>query len=277
MSLNDPTDPMLHEFSLDARHMTRSAINAIRTALGISGAVGLILGIVLLFWPEKTIAVLAVFLGIYFLVAGVLRLGVGIFSRGMSGGSRALNIILGVLLIFVGAAREFAKTHPDTLIVVTGDHTHSMSVIGTIDDSKPGTDMREKVGIYAEAGFTNYEDKDGDGYPDKIDPSKRLAVVYGNYPDHYETFSPKLDGPYEPAIQNEKKEYVANPAYKDVPGAVFVQGNIPKSGDSGVHSVDDVVLQSAGPGSEGFHGYMEQSDVYRVLADAFALGAKPTN
>ena len=102
MSLNDPTDPMLHEFSLDARHMTRSAINAIRTALGISGAVGLILGIVLLFWPEKTIAVLAVFLGIYFLVAGVLRLGVGIFSRGMRGGSRALNIILGVLLIFVG-------------------------------------------------------------------------------------------------------------------------------------------------------------------------------
>jgi len=102
MSVNSPTDPGLHEFSLDARHMTRSAINAIRTALGISGAVGLILGVVLLFWPEKTIAVFAIFLGIYFLVAGVLRLGVGIFTRGMSGGSRALNIILGVLLIFVG-------------------------------------------------------------------------------------------------------------------------------------------------------------------------------
>ncbi|MDZ5452758.1 alkaline phosphatase [Labrys sp. ZIDIC5] len=173
----------------------------------------------------------------------------------------------------VGAAREFAKTHPDTLIVVTGDHTHSMSVIGTVDDSKPGTDMREKVGIYADAGFTNYEDKDGDGYPDKIDPSKRLAVVYGNYPDHYETFSPKLDGPYEPAIQNEKKEYVANPAYKDVPGAVFVQGNIPRNNDSTAHAVDDIVLQATGPGAEGFKGYLEESDVYRVLADAFALGA----
>ncbi|OCC05951.1 alkaline phosphatase [Labrys sp. WJW] len=173
----------------------------------------------------------------------------------------------------VGAAREFAKTHPDTLIVVTGDHTHSMSVIGTVDDSKPGTDMREKIGIYADAGFTNYEDKDGDGYPDKIDPSKRLAVVYGNYPDHYETFSPKLDGPYEPAIQNEKKEYVANPAYKDVPGAVFVQGNIPRNNDSTAHAVDDIVLQATGPGAEGFKGYLEESDVYRVLADAFALGA----
>jgi alkaline phosphatase len=173
----------------------------------------------------------------------------------------------------VGVAREFAKAHPDTLIVATGDHTHSMSVIGTVDDSKPGTDMREKVGIYADAGFTNYEDKDGDGYPDKIDPSKRLAVVYGNYPDHYETFSPKLDGPYEPAIQNEKKEYVANPAYKDVPGAVFVQGNIPRNNDSTAHAVDDIVLQATGPGAEGFKGYLEESDVYRVLADAFALGA----
>ncbi|MGJ4858756.1 alkaline phosphatase [Labrys sp. KB_33_2] len=173
----------------------------------------------------------------------------------------------------VGIAREFAKTHPDTLIVATGDHTHSMSVIGTVDDSKPGTDMREKVGIYADAGFTNYEDKDGDGYPDKIDPSKRLAVVYGNYPDHYETFSPKLGGPYEPAIQNEKKEYVANPAYKDVPGAVFVQGNIPRNNDSTAHAVDDIVLQATGPGAEGFKGYLEESDVYRVLADAFALGA----
>lgn len=172
----------------------------------------------------------------------------------------------------VAVARDFAKTHPDTLIVVTGDHTHSMSVIGTIDDSKPGTDMREKVGIYADAGFPNYEDKDGDGYPDKIDPSKRLAVVYGNYPDHYETFSPKLDGPYEPAIQNEKKEYVANPAYKDIPGAVFVQGNIPRNNDSTAHAVDDIVLQATGPGAEGFKGYMEESDVYRVLADTFALG-----
>lgn len=173
----------------------------------------------------------------------------------------------------VAAAREFAKTHPDTLIVVTGDHTHSMSVIGTIDDSKPGTDMREKVGIYADAGFPNYEDKDGDGFPDRIDPSKRLAVVYGNFPDHYETFAPKLNGPYEPAIQNEKKEYVANPAYKDAPGAVFVQGNIPRNNDSTAHAVDDVVLQATGPGAEGFKGYMEESDVYRVLADAFALGA----
>lgn len=177
----------------------------------------------------------------------------------------------------VGVAREFAASHPDTLIVVTGDHAHGVSIIGTVDDEKPGTEMREKVGTYAEAGFPNYTDENKDGYPDKVDVTRRLFLSANNGPDHYETFRPKLDGPFVPAIQNEKKEYVANEAYKDVPGAVFVQGNIPKSGDSGVHSVDDVVLQAAGPGAEGFKGYMEESDIYRVLADTLALGVKQTN
>lgn len=173
----------------------------------------------------------------------------------------------------VGAAREFAEKNPDTLIVITGDHTHGVAIIGTVDDDKPGTEMREKVGTYDNAGFPNYEDKDGDGYPDRVDVSRRLFLAANNGPDHYETFRPKLDGPFVPAIQNEKKEYVANEAYKDVPGAVLVEGNIPRDEDTGVHTIDDVVLQAVGPGSEGFRGYMEQSDVYRVLADAFALGA----
>ncbi|MDQ0456913.1 alkaline phosphatase [Rhizobium paknamense] len=174
----------------------------------------------------------------------------------------------------VGVGLEFLKNNPDTLIVVTGDHTHGISIIGTVDDDKPGTEMREKVGVYADAGFPNYEDKNGDGYPDKVDVSRRLAVFSSNFPDYYETFRPKMDGPFEPAIQNEKKEYVANEAYKSVPGAVFRQGNLPKSADTAVHAVDDIVLQATGPGAEEFKGYMEESDIYKVLADSFAIGAK---
>ena len=128
----------------------------------------------------------------------------------------------------IGVARDFAAKNPDTLIVVTGDHTHGVSIIGTVDDEKPGTDMREKVGTYASAGFPNYTDENNDGYPDKVDVTRRLFLNANNGPDHYETFRPKLDGPFVPAIQNENKEYIANEAYKDVPGAVFVAGNIPK-------------------------------------------------
>ena len=175
----------------------------------------------------------------------------------------------------VAVARDFQKTHPDTLIVVTGDHTHGVSIIGTIDDTKEATEGRERVGTYEKAGFPNYEDKDGDGYPDSIAVTKHLAIFGNNGPDHYETFKPKLDGPFEPAVKNDKGQYVANPAYKDIPGAVLVEGNLPRDEDTGVHAVDDVVLQSAGPGAEGFKGYMEESDVYKVLADTFAMGPAP--
>lgn len=171
----------------------------------------------------------------------------------------------------IAAARDFVKTHPDTLIVVTGDHTHAASLIGTIDDNKPGTEMREKVGTYAAAGFPNYTHANGSHYPDTVDVSRRLAMFAADFPDYYETFRPKMDGPFEPAVQNEKKQYVANEAYKDIPGAVLRHGNIPRNEDTAVHSVDDVVLQAAGPGAEEFKGYMEESDVYRVLADAMAL------
>lgn len=88
----------------------------------------------------------------------------------------------------VAIAQEFAKSHPDTLILVTGDHTHGISIIGTVDDNKEGETMREKVGVYQHAGYPDYQDADGDGYPDRLDVAKRLAVFFNNFPDHYETF-----------------------------------------------------------------------------------------
>jgi uncharacterized membrane protein HdeD (DUF308 family) len=102
MTSTNPVDAGFHDFSLDARNLTKSAINGIRVALGISGVAAVILGVVLLIWPVKTLAVFAVFLGIYFVIAGIMRLAIGIFSKGTSGGMRALNIILGVLLVIAG-------------------------------------------------------------------------------------------------------------------------------------------------------------------------------
>ena len=167
----------------------------------------------------------------------------------------------------IAVAREFQEANPDTLIIFVGDHTHGLSITGTVDDDKPGDEMREKVGTYGDAGFTNYTDEDGDGYPDRMDVSKRLMMYLGNFPDHYETFRPKLDGQFVPAVADADGNYVANEAYKDVPGAVLRTGNIPVSMNAGTHSVDDEVLQASGPGAENFHGYMENSDVYRVIAE----------
>ena len=97
-------------------------------------------------------------------------------------------------------------------------------MVGTIDDTKPGTDMRDKVGVYEQAGYPNYPPADANGYPPSVDVSKRLAMFYGNTPDYYETFKPKLDGTFVPAVKDEPgvraKAIVktsANPASADAP------------------------------------------------------------
>ena len=101
MSSTEPTI-VVNEFSLDAKELSKSAINALRVAFGVAGVVALILGIVLLVWPEKTFTVVAIILGINFLVVGIVRLALSIFTAGVSAGLRVLNILFGILLIIVG-------------------------------------------------------------------------------------------------------------------------------------------------------------------------------
>jgi alkaline phosphatase len=176
----------------------------------------------------------------------------------------------------VQVAKDFAGKRNDTLIIVTPDHTHGLAIVGTVDDAKPGADMRDKVGTYAEAGYPNYPAPDKDGYPPSVDVSKRLAVFFADFPDYYETYRPKLDGPFEPAAKDPTgKQFVANEKYK-ADGAQLRGGNLPRSSDVGVHSADDAVLTATGPGSEKFRGFMDNTEVFRVMADALGLapGAK---
>ena len=72
-------------FTLNSENMSKSAINTVRTTLGISGAIALIIGIFITFWPKTAADVLTVLLAIYFLIAGLAYVGLGIFSKGISG------------------------------------------------------------------------------------------------------------------------------------------------------------------------------------------------
>lgn len=174
----------------------------------------------------------------------------------------------------VQIAKDYAKTHPDTLIIVTPDHTHSGSISGVVHDDRPGP-LREKVGVYAAAGYPNYPQADALGYPNKIDVSKRIAFFYGNYPDHYETMHPKLDGTFVPAVKDESSKYVANPKYVQLQeDAIHVGGNLPSHQEVGVHTADDAVLNAMGPGSEKFKGFMDNTEVFKVMVESLGLGSK---
>ncbi len=96
------SDGFFAAFSLDAKDLSKSAVNTVRTTLGISGAVALIVGLFITFAPVKSAVALAWILGLYFIIAGIAYLGLGIFSKGISGGARTLDIILGLLFIVGG-------------------------------------------------------------------------------------------------------------------------------------------------------------------------------
>ena len=110
---------------------------------------------------------------------------------------------------------------------------HGLSIVGTVDDDAPGDVMRDKVGVYDKAGFPNYPAPNGDGYPERVDVSRRLAIFFAGFPDYYETFRPKVDGPFVPAVAGPDRSYVANDKYKDVPGAMLRTGNLPRSANQG--------------------------------------------
>ncbi|TCR67244.1 alkaline phosphatase [Bosea sp. BK604] len=175
----------------------------------------------------------------------------------------------------VKAAKDFAGERNDTLIIVVADHAHPVSLIGSYNDDRPGQLLRDKLGVYQDSVVPNYGPRDADGYPTDVNTSHRLAVVFGTYPDTCDTGRPYMDGERVPAVAGaEKNTYVANEKDCTAPMAVRKQGNLPFESNSGVHAADDVVLTAMGPGAEKFRGHKPNTYVFRVMAEALALGGK---
>lgn len=187
-------------------------------------------------------------------------------------------------------AEKWAKEHGDnTLIIVLADHAHGISISGTYHerDGRKGT---EAVRVYANSIFPTFKDADHDGFPDNPDPDVTLAIQYANHPEYYENYhfmktptSPALavKQTKEEAVQNgDKVEYhqvscassKANPA-RIHPGdpAELMPANTPKDDPQECHSADDILLNAGGPGSEYFHGTMDNTEVFFGMLRALGI------
>jgi alkaline phosphatase len=173
----------------------------------------------------------------------------------------------------VAYAKEYAKAHPDTLVLVTADHAQSISTYGAYDASK-GPGKREAVGVYQDAGFPNYDKKDANGIP-VPEVARPYAVGFAAIPDYCETYlvHPEF---LDPTVSNGRTGaeagYVPNPKICDQ-GAVLRTGNLPPSANQGVHTADPVPLFAFGAGAENFFGTMDQTDVFFGIARALGVDA----
>ncbi len=185
----------------------------------------------------------------------------------------------------VRLAQDFAKTHGDTLVIVTADHECSgAALIGgsRLTDAKlveagakGGKEaLRDQVvGIYEQAGFPKYRIA-ADGYPETTDIDFRLLVAYGANADRYEDWRSNvrpLQDSQQPFVKKEPMSTYPTLNDRDKGGNLLVTGQVP--GDSAVHTATDIPLSAFGPGAYAFTGVIDNTDVFFKLAQAAVRGA----
>ncbi|WP_435744765.1 HdeD family acid-resistance protein [Microbacterium sp. PMB16] len=89
----------------------KSVFKSVRIALAVSGALALLAGIVLLVWPGKSLAVITGIFAAYLVIAGVVYIGLGIFSGRGGAWARVGHIVLGLLYVVAGVI-AFANLQP---------------------------------------------------------------------------------------------------------------------------------------------------------------------
>lgn len=100
--MSTPAEEPIDALQLAAERLTTSAIKVVRSLLAFTGIVAVAMGIILLVWPGKTMKVVAVLMGVYFLVIAVMRLWAGITAKGLPAGWRVLDLFMALLLLLGG-------------------------------------------------------------------------------------------------------------------------------------------------------------------------------
>jgi hypothetical protein len=146
-------------------------------------------------------------------------------------------------------------------------------VYGTVNVERfnDGTDDLERraaIRVYGAAGYPNYPDADGDGFPEWADATITFAGAVNNGPTHTENFQVSAV-PRVPAIQDDAGVFIDNP--DDDPNGILFSGNLAPGDSTGVHTLQDVPVFAMGPGAEAVSGAYHQRELFFVMAGALGL------
>jgi len=159
-----------------------------------------------------------------------------------------------------------AKTDPaETLIVVTADHSHTLSISGYAKRGNPilglvvgsigeGAPSNEPVKDLTGRPYTTLNYANGPGYAGKSDAEPEGSKTYPHRPTKFE---PVTQG--RPAL---------TPARAQDPNTLQ-ESVVPLGAET--HGGEDVPIYAGGPGAVLFHGVQEQNFVFHAIAAALGL------
>jgi uncharacterized membrane protein HdeD (DUF308 family) len=98
---------------------TANRMRGIWTTAILSGLLAVVLGVVILAWPQPSVVAAAALFGVYLVVSGIALVFLA-FSMPASGGSRFLNFISGVASVALGilAFRHFGEGYAVLLLAI---------------------------------------------------------------------------------------------------------------------------------------------------------------
>lgn len=108
-------------FRLIEEWLPEKAKTKIRIIYGVVGVAAIALGAALLLVPNKTLALAALLLGVYFVISGVVRIVSALVEPFLPGGWRVLDVFVGILLTFGGVVvvRNYGMTGQTLALLIT--------------------------------------------------------------------------------------------------------------------------------------------------------------
>jgi alkaline phosphatase len=190
----------------------------------------------------------------------------------------------------VAVAKEFARRHGDTLVLVLADHECSgFSLIGALTGgianltalppdngvidpaTQPG--RQTVVGTYDAAGFPNYQIQ-SDGYPATFDVDGKVLVGFGANADRYEGWLRKPLPVIDSLLPSDIKAELAGEGYASQPYlraerdfGFFLRGQA-AGRDQAVHTASDIPVSaySRHDAWQAFVGVQTNTDVFFRIA-----------